>query len=160
MDSDTDETQAASGFPINIFRYVEIAVYAVLGLLICVTALLSLGSAGAQLWIAMRDWDTTSAVFGVIDRLLFVFMLIEILHTIRASIQSHTLNCEPFLIVGLIATVRRVLVITLQSAEVAHDTTLTPEHEILFRTTMTELIVLGVLILIMVASIYLLRRSR
>jgi uncharacterized membrane protein (DUF373 family) len=111
------------------------------------------------LWDALRDWSATTAIFAVIDRLLLVFMLIEILHTIRTSIQSRTLNCEPFLIVALIASIRRILVITLQSSEAMRGVTWTAEHEILFRSTMIELVVLGALILIMVASIYLLRRS-
>jgi Phosphate-starvation-inducible E family len=43
-------------------------------------------------------------------------MLVEILHTIRISVRSHVLVPEPFLIVGLIATIRRILVITLETA--------------------------------------------
>ena len=113
-----------------------------------------------EVWEALRDWSTSDAIFAVIERLLLVFMLIEILHTIRTSMQERTLKCEPFLIVALIATVRRVLVITLQSAEVTRDAAWTPEHEAVFRSTMLELVVLGVLILVMVVSIYLLRRSR
>jgi len=158
MDGDKVSRNRATGLLTNAFGYVENAVYGGLGVLLSVTALLALCSAAVLLWDALRDWDTTSAIFAVIDRLLFVFMLIEILHTIQASIRSRALTCEPFLIVALIASVRRVLVITLQSSEFAHDTTWTPEHEIAFPATMIELVVLGVLILVMVASIYLLRR--
>ena len=157
---DLDSHSAASGFGPRIFRYVENLVYAALGGLLCITALLALGSAGVEVWQALRDWSTSDAIFAVIERLLLVFMLIEILHTIRTSMQERTLKCEPFLVVALIATVRRVLVITLQSAEVTRDTAWTPEREALFRSTMVELVVLGVLILVMVTSIYLLRRSR
>ncbi|CAH2602441.1 conserved membrane protein of unknown function [Rhodovastum atsumiense] len=160
MPTETAANHLPAGLPGSLFRSVENAVYAALGGLLCVTALLALGSAGMQLWGAMRDWNTHSAIFAVIERLLLVFMLIEILHTIRTSMQSHTLTCEPFLIVALIASVRRVLVITLQSAEVTGDAVWTPEHDIVFRATMIELGVLSVLILVMVASICLLRRSR
>jgi uncharacterized membrane protein (DUF373 family) len=150
---------AGTAWQADAFRTVENAVYAALGLLLCVTALLALGSALMELWEAMRVWHTGTAILAVIDRLLLVFMLIEILHTVRTSMQSHTLACEPFLIVALIASVRRVLVITLQSAEVARDAAWTPEQETVFRATMIELVVLGALILVMVASIRLLRRS-
>ncbi len=160
MSLNTSGKQAPPGFLTDAFHHVENAVYAALGGLLCVTAVLALGSAGSELWDALRDWSTTDAMFAVIERLLLVFMLIEILHTIRTSMQERTLTCEPFLIVALIATVRRVLVITLQSAEVTRDTAWTPEHEAVFRSTMLELVVLGVLILVMVASIYMLRRSR
>jgi uncharacterized membrane protein (DUF373 family) len=159
MDVETDGKAAAGGRSTDAIRFVENAVYAALGLLLAVTALLALGSAGMRLWEALRDWSTSTAIFAVIDRLLLVFMLIEILHTIRTSIQARTLTCEPFLIVALIASIRRVLVITLQSSEVTHDAAWTPEHEALFRATMLELAVLGALILIMVLSIRLLRRG-
>jgi hypothetical protein len=36
-------------------------------------------------------------------------MIVEILHTVRISLRSHILVAEPFLIVGLIAAVRRIL---------------------------------------------------
>ena len=48
------------------------------------------------------------------NELLIVLMLVEILHTVRISIRSHVLVTEPFLVVGLIAAIRRILVITLE----------------------------------------------
>jgi uncharacterized membrane protein (DUF373 family) len=160
MDGETSLSAMANDVTVDVFSYVEKAVYAVLGVLLSVTALLALGSAGMHLWDALRDWSTSTAMLAVIERLLLVFMLIEILHTVRASMQSHTLTCEPFLIVALIASVRRMLVITLQSAEAAHDAAWTAEREIIFRSTMLELAVLGGLTLVTVISIYMLRRSR
>ena len=73
---------------------------------------------GAQLLLeGMRDWSGTGAIFLIVDRLMFVLMLIEILHTVRGSVRSGTLTSEPFLIIGLIASIRNVLVITLKSSE-------------------------------------------
>ena len=160
MFPELDGHPTTSGPGRDLFHYVEVTVYAALGGLLCITALLALGSAAVEVWQALRDWSTSDAIFAVIERLLLVFMLIEILHTIRTSMRERTLRCEPFLIVALIATVRRVLVITLQSAEITRDTSWTPEQEIIFRATMLELVVLGILTLVMVTSIYLLRRSR
>ena len=144
----------------NAFHYVENTVLAALGALLSVAALLALGAAGRHLWDALTGWNTGSAVFSVIERMLLVFMLVEILHTIRASMQSHTLTCEPFLIVALIASVRRMLVITLESSEASREITWTAQTEMVFRSTMLELGVLGALSLVMVGAIYLLRRSR
>ncbi len=143
---------------VDMFLQVEHAVYIALGALLSITALLALGSAALLLWDGVRDWAGTSAIFLVIDRLLLVLMLIEILHTVRVSIRSGALTCEPFLIVGLIASIRRVLVITLESSAVNRPGTV-PDNGALFRSSMMELGVLGALILIMVLSIYLLRRS-
>ena len=44
-----------------------------------------------------------------------MLMMAEILHTVHVSVRTGTLMCEPFLIVGLIACIRRVLVSTLES---------------------------------------------
>jgi len=46
-----------------------------------------------------------------------LFIIAELLHTVRVTIQERKLVVEPFLIVGLIAGVRRLLVITAQVAE-------------------------------------------
>ena len=53
----------------------------------------------------------------VLDKGLVLFIIAELLHTVRVTIQERKLVVEPFLIVGLIAGVRRLLVITAQAAE-------------------------------------------
>jgi phosphate-starvation-inducible protein E len=58
----------------------------------------------------------TDLVLPVWDQLLVVLMLAEILHTVRISIRSHTLVTELFLVLGLIVSIRRILVITLEAA--------------------------------------------
>jgi Phosphate-starvation-inducible E family len=108
----------------------------------------------------MRDWSGTGAIFLIVDRLMFVLMLIEILHTVRGSVRSGTLTPEPFLIIGLIASIRNALVITLKSSEMTSEGYGAIESEMLFRSSIVELAVLGALILIFVVSIYLLRRGR
>src|ERR1700719_1221999 len=65
----------------ELFLRIELVVYVALGILLSVTALLALGSAALLLWEGMRDWSGTRAIFLIVDRLLFVLMLIEILHT-------------------------------------------------------------------------------
>jgi hypothetical protein len=85
-------------------------------------------------------------------------MLVEILHTVRISIRSHILVIiEPFLVVGLIASIRRILVISLEAASLTKRGSVTTEGASIFRTSMIELGLLGLLILILVVSISLLR---
>ncbi len=86
-------------------------------------------------------------------------MLVEILHTVRISIRSHVLVMEPFLVVGLIASIRRILVITLEAATLTKEGAWATEgaHGI-FRSSMIELGLLGLLVLVLVVSITLLRR--
>ncbi len=141
------------------FLKVEVFAYLVLGLLLALTALLGVGSAAVSLWRDVQDHVNAASLVLTVDRLLFVLMVVEILHTVRVSFRSGTLVCEPFLIVGLIASIRRVLVITLESSQVNQPGKWTPDTQGLFNATMLELAVLGGLILIMVISICLLRYS-
>src|SRR6266850_2530250 len=143
----------------ELFLHIELVVYVALGILLTVTALLSLGSAALLLLEGMRDWSGTRAIFLIVDRLMFVLMLIEILHTVRGSVRSGALTPEPFLIIGLIASIRNVLVITLKSSEMTSEGHGAIESEMLFRSSIVELAVLGALILIFVVAIYMLRRG-
>lgn len=141
----------------GVFLWVEHTAYMVLGVLLSVAALLGLGGAAFVLFEGLSDWSSTRTILEIMDRLLFVLMIVEILHTVRASLRTGALSSEPFLVVGLIATIRRVLVITLKSSETTKQDTMSDMAERLFRSSMLELGVLAVLILVMVVSIRLLR---
>ena len=142
-----------------IFLHTEHTIYAVLGFLLALTAILALIDATGLVIEAVHQLGGAAQLLEVVDRLLFLLMLVEILHTVRVSMRSGKLTTEPFLIVGLIASIRRVLVITLQSSEITHAKDWSPEKEALFRASMIELGVLAMLILIMVVSIYLLHSA-
>jgi hypothetical protein len=157
MAGDSSEKDGAVRLSTELFLRIELVVYIALGILLSVTALLVLGSTALLLWEGIRDWSGTRAIFLIVDRLMFVLMLVEILHTVRGSVRTGALTPEPFLIVGLIASIRNVLVITLKSS--ASEGQGPIEGEVLFRSSIVELGILGALILIFVVSIYLLRRG-
>jgi uncharacterized membrane protein (DUF373 family) len=136
----------------------EVLIYGVMGVLLFITALAAAVNAGSILWVDIRNWTLASGELGVLDQLLLVLMLVELLHTVSISIRSHILVTEPFLVVGLIASIRRILVITLQAASITKGEW-TAENATLFRASMYELALLGVLILILVISITMLRRT-
>jgi uncharacterized membrane protein (DUF373 family) len=146
-------------FSTQAFQQVEHALYVALALLLGATTLLALAGAAVTLWLGLGEWTSMESIFTVIERLLVVLMLIEILHTVHVSVRSGALTCEPFLVVGLIASIRRVLVITLESSQATQHGEMSDSSEKLFRASMIELGVLAALILVMVASIYLLRRA-
>jgi uncharacterized membrane protein (DUF373 family) len=147
-------------FASRAFFRIETFAYIVLGLFLALTALMGIATAGGSLWTALLNRADENTLVLTIDRLLFVLMVVEILHTVRVSFRSGTLVSEPFLVVGLIASIRRVLVITLESSQVTHPDKWTAVSQGYFNSTMLELGVLGLLILIMVVSIYMLRLSK
>ena len=155
---ETDDSDAAheNAFAIEAFIKAEHWLTIGLGVILVAATMLVLASTVVEVWNSLRHWPNTDSVFSVVDKLLFVLMLVEILHTVRTAISTHTLAIEPFLIVGLIACVRRILVVTLQSSGLASEGgPKTP-----FDHAMIELGVLGGLTLVLILSIYMSRRSR
>jgi uncharacterized membrane protein (DUF373 family) len=86
----------------------------------------------------------------VLDRVLLVFIIGELLFTLRTVNLGGRLLVEPFLIIGLIAVVREVLVV---AAEAGHRDT-APDDVVL------QIGALSALALVLSISIFLLRRSR
>lgn len=147
-----------SHFGDNLIRG-EVLIYSVLALLLFAAALVTIGNAGKMLFDGIRHWSIAAQTLQVLDQLLIVLMLVEILHTVRISIRSHVLITEPFLVVGLIASIRRMLVITLEASTLTKEGAWSGEREAIFRASMIELGLLGLLVLILVFSITLLRRN-
>ena len=56
--------------------------------------------------------DLRTSAADLLNAVLLVLMLVETLHTVGISIRERVLVPEPFLIVGLIAAIRLVLVLT------------------------------------------------
>jgi hypothetical protein len=137
---------------------VEVTIYSILALLLSVTVLAGIVSAGKLLWDALRHWSIATPTLRVLNELLVVLMLVEILHTVRISIRSHVLVTEPFLVVGLIASIRRMLVISLEMATLSREGTWTNQGESIFHSSMLELGLLGFVVFILVLSITLVRR--
>src|SRR5437868_11238307 len=88
----------------------------------------------------------------ILNTVLLVMMTMEIVYTVAISLESHTLNAEPFLIIGVIAGIRRMLVITATSTEQeAH-----PEQ---FHNMLVELGLLAGTVVALALAIYILRYS-
>lgn len=139
----------------RLFTNIEHWITMGIGAVLIVATLLLLTGTLSGVWDIARQWPKTDNIFLIVDKLLFVLMLVEILHTVRQSITSDQIAIEPFLIVGLIASVRRILIVTV---EVANEGKTPNQPE--FEHAMIELGVLGGLTLVLILSIYLSRLSR
>ena len=134
-------------------RWISIIIAAFLVL----AALLALVVVGVRLTEGLvHDGLDARLIVVVVDHLLLVLVLVEILHTVRQSIEARELKAEPFLIVGLIATVRRILLVTLESSDAGMSPNRAAEN---FGHNMIELGVLAGLTAVLVASIFVARRS-
>lgn len=98
-----------------------------------------------------KDFALTIGI--ILNKVFFALMILEVAHTVVVSFQEHTIKPEPFLMVGLIASVRRILVLTLNLVEN------TPSQEEFYRA-MLETGVLAGLILILIIGIVLLQKQK
>lgn len=81
-------------------------------MLLAIGALILLGHAAIRFSQDLMHASMPAAVIGLLDRLLLVLMTIELLYTVQVSFREHALAPEPFLVVGLVAVTRRILVLT------------------------------------------------
>jgi uncharacterized membrane protein (DUF373 family) len=144
----------------GLFGQVERAAYFGIGVLLSLAAVLGLTGAVMLAWDGAMQWPHVRSLVGLVERLLFVLMIVEILNTVRASIQSHRLASEPFLVVGMIATIRRVLVVTLEASDRSTDGNAMAGSAISFDHAMIELAVLGLLTLVLAVAIRLARHGK
>jgi hypothetical protein len=134
------------------FTRFEDVVYVGLGVLLALSALVLLLD-GAWLFArTLADGAFAARIVVLLDRILLILMIVEILYTVQVSFREHALVPEPFLIVGLIAAMRRILVLTAEFSE------LVERGDVAFRNAMIELGILTALVVALVASLVILRR--
>jgi uncharacterized membrane protein (DUF373 family) len=134
------------------FTAVEDIVYLGLGLLLAGSSIALLVSGVISFVQGLMARTLTGNIVPLLDRILLILLVVELLYTVQVSFREHGLIPEPFLLVGLIAAIRRVLVLTAEFAQV-HD-----EPETVFKHFVIELVVLTVLIVALVISLVLLRK--
>lgn len=131
---------------------VEDIVYLGLGVLLSGSALALLVSGGISFVQSLLARSLAMNIVPLLDRLLLILLVIELLYTVQVSFREHGLIPEPFLLVGLIAAIRRILVLTAEFAEIKSH------PELIFQNLIIELAVLTFLVVALVVSLVLLRK--
>jgi len=139
--------------PAKFLEHMESIVLFVIALVLAVLAVLLLFSSVQALYVAVVGGAIRDQAIEILDSVLLVMMTMEIVYTVTLSIKSHKLVAEPFLVVGAIAAIRRMLVITAESTKIENQPAL-------FQSTLIELGLLAVTIVLIAASVYILRRSQ
>lgn len=116
------------GLAARAIDQVEDGIYIVVAILLVVAGAFLLWSVVStlvtdfqQISDIKQHTDPISVVTAILDKGLILFIIAELLHTVRVTIQERTLVVEPFLIVALIAGVRRLLLVTAQLATNSAD---------------------------------------
>ena len=134
------------------FAYFEDAVYVGLGLMLAYSAAALLVTGVHALWANMLGGAPVDAIIDLLDRSLLILMIVELLYTVQVSFKAHALVPEPFLVVGLIAATRRILVVTAQFSRLVEQ-----KDEVQFRNSMIEVALLTVMVVALVASLRMLK---
>lgn len=143
-------------WPIRAARYLnqaESAVLVLIGGVLVVLAVLLLWTSGASMIEAAQNDRIAHRAIEILNSVLLVMMTMEIVYTVAISLESHTLAAEPFLIIGTIAAIRRMLVITATSTE--HE-----NQPLVFHETLIELGLLAATVVALAVAIWILRRSQ
>jgi uncharacterized membrane protein (DUF373 family) len=131
--------------------WAELAMYGVAALLVAVAGGFTLVGTIVDLIEGARSREITDAGAFLLDRILLLFILAELLYTLRLVSFRGRILVEPFLFIGLIAVVRRILVST---AEVDLQ-----QGGDALNNFLAEIAVLSGLVLVLALAIALLRRS-
>jgi uncharacterized membrane protein (DUF373 family) len=97
--------------------------------------------------------DLTQAGLDVLDGILLITIFIELLITIEVLVREGKLVAEPFILIALLAVVRRILLITAETKQNINS----PET---YLNLVTELGVLTVLVLALAAGLWVARSTR
>jgi uncharacterized membrane protein (DUF373 family) len=141
---------------IRTLAFLERGTFFIIGLLLFAAALSLLARALPMLLGILISGTASPMQIGTdfLDLVLLVLMVVELAYTVMLSLRGAVLSAEPFLIVGLIAVIRRILVITVGEFK-GNNTNAGFSTE-----SSIELGILTAVVLVFVASIALLRTRR
>jgi uncharacterized membrane protein (DUF373 family) len=135
---------------IHLLNIIEDIIYVIVALLLITSAIFLVYNELISFPEFFKTENQVRILIEIISKTLLLVMVLEILYTVRITIKEHILCSEPFLIVGLIAAIRRILVISVETAYFQEKISL----------FMLEISVLSGMILIFVISIVLLKKFK
>src|SRR5882757_281708 len=103
--------------------------------------------------LRLRDTSTSTLMLEVLDGLLLLFIFVELLYAVRACLRSHEIVAEPFLIVGILAGIKEIVVLSVEAATLLEKG---PE----FSRAVVEIGVLGAVVLVLALAAFVLRVRR
>ncbi len=121
--------------------------------LVLLVAIVVLFVSVGKILLGAFEVDPLQTTLDILDRVLLITIFVELLITIEIIVRERQLVAEPFLLIGVVAVVRRILLVTAEAGQSLDD----PER---FRNLVTELGVLAALVLSLAAALYVARRTQ
>ncbi|OMB78763.1 MULTISPECIES: phosphate-starvation-inducible PsiE family protein [Mycolicibacterium] len=146
---ETEAEQERERFADRILRIAEDAVYWSIAILLLAGSVVLI-AAQVHLMLRLRSAPAAQIMLELLDGLLLVFIFVELLYAVRTSLRSRELVAEPFLIVGILACIKEIVVVSVDAAKLFDKG---PE----FARAIVQVGVLGGLVLVLAAAIFVLR---
>ena len=135
----------------RLLERAEHYIYLAAGYILVIAAAGLLITAVVEMVHEIMQGSYVKAMVHLLDRVLLALMLAEIIYTVGRITRTQKLETEPFLIVGIIAAIRRMLIITAESA--GHVNIKDP----MFQAILAELALLSIIIFLLAWAMRLLR---
>jgi len=139
----------------NFFLKLEKCLYLLISFgILFVTAIIILKSF-KYIYLLFLGHSFYEGLVKILDSFLVAMMFLEVFYTLHMVFgEEHTLCPEPFIIVIIIALVRRFLII---GFEATHGGGFDP---VKFKYYLIEIVILGLLIFVFVLSVFILRKQK
>lgn len=132
----------------------EMLLYGAVAVLLAAAAVLVLAGTVRELFHGVSSGHgAVDTAVVVLDRILLTLIIAELVYTLRFVLRTHEIAVEPFLFIGLIAVVRRILIVTAQFER-------PPSDGRALTNLLLELGLLGFLALTLSIAVYLVRLGR
>ncbi len=106
----------------------------------------------AMSMLEVSEAGVPETALAVLDRVLLAFIFVELIDTVRVTLRERGIFiAEPFLLVGLIAVVRRILLLTAEIERASAEE---------FQNMIIELGVMTGLVIVLTVALYFTRRMR
>jgi uncharacterized membrane protein (DUF373 family) len=154
QDDDPEERVPPPGFSRRGTRALEVAenvVYGGIALFLVGSAFILLAVAAKTSLGLLSDFSQ-KPVLEVLDVLLLVFIVVELLFAVRTTVEKRELVAEPFLLVGIIASIKEIVVLSVEAASALGEGAE-------FDDRIVEIGLLGVLVVLLGVTSFLLRRK-
>lgn len=131
----------------------EDVLYVAIAVLLVAGGVVVLGYA-ASTFLDLRTDTVPTFALSLLDSLLLVFLFVELLAAVKLTLKTREIVAEPFLLVGIVASIKEIVVLSVEAADVIAGKKEVP-------ATLTEIAVqigvLGAVALALAVSAWMLR---
>ena len=138
----------------KVLVVVEDVIYVGIAVLLTIASAVVLVQSTFVLYRSARDNDP-NALVDMLDSLLLVFIFVELLFAVRSTLKERQIVAEPFLLAGILASIKEIIVLSVTAADEYIDQG--PE----FARAMVEIgLLAGTVVLLALTAVLLRKKER